>query len=82
LGSVTASTIDFLTLLREKSPTAADQRYAAMLANTNLDMTADANTISLLSAYIFTPRMYVIFHADGSPEYSYMPSASQTSVGQ
>jgi len=36
--SVTESTLDFLTRLREKDPAAADQRYAAMLANTGGDM--------------------------------------------
>ena len=61
LGSVTISTVDFLTQLREKDPAAADQRYAAMLANTGGNMLSDANTISLLSSYIFTPHMYVIF---------------------
>jgi hypothetical protein len=46
LGSVTISTVEFLTLLREKDPAAADQRYAAMLANTGGNTSADANTIS------------------------------------
>lgn len=66
LGSVTISTVEFLTLLREKNPAAADQRYAGMLANTGRNISADANTISLLSSYIFTPHMYVIFNTEGS----------------
>src|SRR5712692_8841392 len=44
LGSVTISTLDFLTGLREKDPLAADRRYAAMLDNTGSNMFADANT--------------------------------------
>lgn len=80
LGSVTMSTVDFLTLLRDKNPAAADQRYAVMLANAGGNMLADANTISLLSSYIFTPRTYVIFDTQGAPEYSSMPSASPASV--
>jgi hypothetical protein len=44
-------------------------------------MTADANTVSLLSSYAFTPRLYVIFHPDGGSEYSSMPSAPPAGVG-
>jgi hypothetical protein len=80
LGSVTVSTVEFLTLLREKSPAAADQRYAAMLAQTGGNLLADANTISILSSYIFTPHTYVIFHADGSPEFSSMPRTPPAEV--
>jgi hypothetical protein len=74
LGSVTLSTVDFLTLLREKNPGAADKRYAAMLANTSGNILADGNTISLLSSYLFTPHMYVIFNTDGSPGWT-MPGS-------
>ena len=72
LGSVTISTVEFLTLLREKDPAAADQRYAAMLANTGGNIAADANTISLLSSYIFTPHLYVIFNTEGAASWSQM----------
>lgn len=82
LGSVTISTVEFLTLLREKDPAAADQRYAAMLANTGANMLADANTISLLSSYIFTPHLYVPFDTEGRAEASWMRSPSPpASVG-
>lgn len=80
LGSVTISTVDFLTQLRAKDSAAADQRYAALLANAYAGPMADANTISVLSSYIFTPRTYVIFHTDGGPEYSAMPISSPPSV--
>lgn len=70
LGGVTVSTVDFLTQLREKDPAAADQRYAAMLANTVGNMLADANTISLLSSYVFTPYMYVTFNTQGGADSS------------
>lgn len=72
LGSATISTVEFLTLLREKDPAAADQRYAAMLANTSGNMLADANTPSLLSSYVFTPHLYVIFNTEGAASYSQM----------
>jgi hypothetical protein len=81
LGNVTISTVEFLVQLREKDPAAADQRYAAMLANTGGNMLSDANTISLLSSYIFTPQMYVIFNTQGDASYSSMPSSSPAGVG-
>src|SRR5829696_7015684 len=65
LGNVTMSTLDFLTLLRDKDPVAADSRYATMLRYTSSNFIADANTISLLASYIFTPRMYVVFNREG-----------------
>jgi hypothetical protein len=72
LGSVTISTVEFLTLLREKDPAAADQRYAAMLANTRGNTLTDANTTSLLSSYVFTPHLYVIFNTEGAASWSQM----------
>jgi hypothetical protein len=80
LGTVTISTLDFLTLLREKDAVAADQRYAAMLAGTGNNMTADANTISLLSSYIFTPNTYVIFNTEGAASYSAPPNTKPANV--
>lgn len=75
LGSVTISTVEFLTQLREKDPVAADQRYAAMLANASGNMLTDANTISLLSSYIFTPHLYVIFDINGDADSYKMRSS-------
>jgi len=79
LGNVTISTLEFLTLLREKDAAAADQRYAAMLVNTGGNISADANTISLLSSYIFTPHMYVVFNTAGAASsvvpYALAPAA-------
>jgi len=68
LGAVTISTLDFLTDLRERDAAAADLRYSAMLANVSADAAADANTVSLLSSYIFTPRTYVIFNSAGGAD--------------
>ncbi len=80
LGSVTISTLDFLTQLREKNPIAADQRYAAMLAGTASNIKADADTISLLSSYIFTPQLYVIFGTDGGASSAGMPGRPPANV--
>lgn len=68
LGGVTISTMDFLTLLRDKNPAAADERYAAVLANAGASAQTDANAISVLSSYIFTPHTYVIFNAAGGAD--------------
>jgi len=75
LGQVTISTLDFLTHLRENDPAAADRRYATMLANTGSNMLADANTISLLSSYIFTPHTYVVFNNEGGADSSWTRSS-------
>lgn len=75
LSSVTIFNMDFLTQLREKDPAAADQRYAALLASTGSNILADANSISLLASYIFTPQTYVAFNTQGGADYSWGPSS-------
>lgn len=75
LTSVTIFNVDFLTQLREKDPAAADQRYAALLAITGNDVRADANSISILSSYIFTPQTYVAFNTQGTADYSWGPAS-------
>jgi hypothetical protein len=64
--------IDFLSLLRDKNAVAADQRYARMLALADVDLKSDANTISLLSSYLFTPHLFVTFEPDGGQSSSSM----------
>ena len=66
LTEVSMQSIDFLAFLREKDAAAADQRYAAMLAGVPANPRSDANTVSLLSSYIFTPHMYLMFHGTGT----------------
>jgi len=65
LATITRDGIDFLSYLREKDAVAADQRYAALLANAAGNMQSDANTVSLLSAYLFTPHTFVTFNGGG-----------------
>lgn len=65
LTTVAIETIDFLSDLRDKNPAAADERYAALLASSARDAQADANTVSMLSSYIFTPHLHVIFSPKG-----------------
>ena len=57
--------LSFLTALREKNAAAADERYAAMLAAAANNPQSDANTVSLLSSYLFTPNLYIIFTGNG-----------------
>ncbi|HEV7746597.1 MAG TPA: hypothetical protein VGO56_16490 [Pyrinomonadaceae bacterium] len=76
LGNVTISTVDFLTLLWEKDAAAADRRYGAMLSSTAGNMAADANTVSLLASYLFTPHLYVTFDTTGGANTSSRPSFS------
>ncbi|HKP84045.1 MAG TPA: hypothetical protein VJT69_18655 [Pyrinomonadaceae bacterium] len=71
LGNVSTSTLDFLTLLRDKDPVAADTRYTIMLRQTGSNPLADANAISLLASYVFTPRMYVTFNRQGGADASW-----------
>lgn len=72
LGTVTMEGLNFLTLLRAKNPAAADQRYARMLATADMDVKSDANTISLLSSYLFTPQLFVTFEPGGGQNSSQM----------
>jgi hypothetical protein len=77
LGAVTIETVSFLANLRGKKPALADQRYAAMLASANTDLRADANTISLLSSYIFTPDRFLTFNS-GDVSSAYYGAAVET----
>jgi hypothetical protein len=77
LSNVAMETINFLVDLREKDPAgplAADKRYLALLALSTNNPQADANTVSLLSSYIFTPRLYMVFTGGGSSSSSQMSS--------
>lgn len=65
LTVVGTESIEFLSFLREKDVPSADQRYAALLASAARDPQSDANTVSLLSSYIFTPHLTMIFTKNG-----------------
>lgn len=69
LDQVNAKSIGFLSALRAKSPEAADQRFALLLARAQFDPSSDANTVSGLSSYAFTPGFYVTFNADGGSRW-------------
>ena len=65
LTVVTTETMNFLCDLREKNAAAADTRYAALLPSAANNPQADANTVSLLASYIYTPHLFVTFNGTG-----------------
>jgi hypothetical protein len=67
LTQVTNRSIGFLIELRDKNAAAADQRFASLLSRAANDPTADANTVSLLTTYAFTPSMVVVVSETGIP---------------
>jgi len=62
LSTINVFTVDFLSRLREKDSVAADERYAVMLDTAARNVLSDANTVSLLSSYLFAPNIYITFH--------------------
>jgi hypothetical protein len=61
LGRITMQTMNFLNQVRQSNPALADSRYAALLEQQAMNPQADANTVSLLSSYIFTPNLMITF---------------------
>ncbi|HEV2763055.1 MAG TPA: hypothetical protein VGV38_08675, partial [Pyrinomonadaceae bacterium] len=57
--------VDFLNRLRAKNREAADQRFVRLLNEAANDPVADANSVSLLSSYVFTPFLYLTFDQKG-----------------
>jgi hypothetical protein len=69
LDQVNPNSIGFLSALRAKNPEIADQRFALLLARAQFDPSSDANTVSGLSSYAFTPGFYVTFKAEGGARW-------------
>jgi hypothetical protein len=70
LNEVNVHSINFLSALRQKRPEVADQRFALLLRRAELDPLSDANTVSGLSSYVFTPGFYVTFSPDGGSRWT------------
>jgi hypothetical protein len=70
LNQVNEKTIAFLSALRPRRSDLADQAFVSLLDRVVLDPSADANTISGLSSYAFSPGFYVTFAADGSVRWT------------
>jgi tetratricopeptide (TPR) repeat protein len=67
LVQANTGTISFLIALYEKNPTAADQRFALLLAMAAADPSSDANTVSFLTSYAFTPSIIMVVSEVGIP---------------
>ncbi len=72
LTSITMQGLSFLASLRDKDATAADLRYSRLLALARNDLQADANTVSWLSSYLFTPQMFISIDRNGGTNTSQM----------
>lgn len=65
LIQVNDKTISFLSRLRLQKPDLADKQFLLLLGRAEVEPTSDANTVSGLSSYAFTPGLYLTFAADG-----------------
>ncbi len=70
LTTVSPDSIFFLSALREKNAQLADAAFTNLLALTARDLNSDANTVSGLSSYLFTPFLYVTFEKEGGSNQS------------
>lgn len=73
LGRASIPSLKFLSALREKEAPTADRLFASLVARASADPSSDANTVSLLSSYVFTPFTYFT---------SYKASGTGTSSGK
>lgn len=58
LGRASTPSLKFLSALREKDAPTADKLFTTLVARAAADPEADANTVSLLVSYVFTPFKY------------------------
>ncbi|HET6979700.1 MAG TPA: hypothetical protein VFI24_25430 [Pyrinomonadaceae bacterium] len=70
LNNVNPDSIFFLSALREKNAQLADAAFTNLLALAARDPNSDANTVSGLSSYLFTPFLYVTFEKEGGSNQS------------
>jgi len=70
LETVNEPSISFLSRLRLLNPALADKQFMRLLSRADWDPTSDANTVSGLSSYAFTPGMYLTFAADGGVRWA------------
>lgn len=71
---VTRSAVSFLIDLRAQNDSAADQRFIQLLNRASLDPASDANTVSLLTRYAFTPWIDLVVSPEGIPSSNSYPS--------
>jgi hypothetical protein len=66
IQTATRGALRFLMDLRRAAPEEADKHFAALLARAAADPFADANTVSLLMSYVFTPQFIITVDRSGS----------------
>ena len=66
LDKVSVESIFFLSTLREKNASMADKGFENLLARSASDPLSDANTVSGLSSYLFSPFFYISFEGNGA----------------
>ena len=81
LGVAGQHTVDFLSSLRERNVVAADNRYAVMLSNSAANPLSDANTVSVLSSYLYTPHTYIGYSGEGIYTNSFSGNRTPPDVG-
>ena len=74
LSTADMQAIAFLSALREKDAAEADRRFAALVSRAAADPASDANTVSLLSSYVFTPFIFFTAYSRGGTGISTMRS--------
>lgn len=77
LDAVSQEAVEFLTNLRIKDAAAADDRHARLVARAAADPASDANTVSVLSAYVFSPHNYLIFNNEGNSRSTRRPNPNE-----
>ena len=66
LTVVSTESLSFLSDVRDKTAPSADTRYSRLLTIASGNPESDANTVSILSSYIFTPYLFIIFSGSGT----------------
>lgn len=67
LTRIDSRAVEFLVSLREKDALAADRRFASLLTIAGADPASDANTVSMLTSYAFTPSIFLVVSRSGIP---------------
>jgi hypothetical protein len=80
LTAVSQKSIRFLVELRDQNAAAADQRFTSLLLNADADQNSDANTVSLLMSYVFSPSVYLVVSGSGIPSSNTYPPRSTQQV--
>lgn len=82
LTRINSQAIQFLVSLREKDASAADRRFASLLRIAGADPASDANTVSLLTSYAFTPSIYLVVSRSGIPSSNSYPERAAPELQQ